>query len=141
MAELKTKVNDKDVNDFILEFADTDQKKQDAFHLLKYLEDISGHPPKMWGGSIIGYGEYFYKSDRSAQKGDWPLLGFSPRKAAISLYIYMPTPENDELLKELGKFKMGKACIYVKKVSDINLDVFKKISLNTIAFLKEKYPA
>ncbi len=139
MAELKTQQNDANVADFINTFADTEQKRKDAFELLKLMQDFTGFEPKMWGPSIIGFGMYHYKSERSRQEGDWPLVGFSPRKAAISLYVYSGAPGQEELLKDLGKFKMGAGCIYVKKLSDINQDVLKKIMKTTIDFLKEKY--
>lgn len=139
MAELKTKLNDADVSEFINSFADSEQKKKDSFELLKLIQDFTGHEPKMWGGSIIGFGSYHYKSDRSRQEGDWPLVGFSPRKAAISLYVYSGCSGQNDLLKELGKFKMGKSCIYVKKLSDINQDVLKQLMKSTIDFLQEKY--
>src|SRR5690606_31051664 len=136
MAEIKTKQTDADVHDFINAFADTEQKKKDSFELLKLMQDSTGYEPKMWGPSIIGFGQYHYESEKSSQKGDWPLVGFSPRKAAISLYVYTGSSGQDELLKELGKFKMGKACIYVKKLSDINQVVLKKLMESTIEYLK-----
>lgn len=88
---------------------------------------------------MIGYGSYYYQSERSRQEGEWFLVGFSPRKAAISLYIYSGGEQQKELLGELGKFKMGKACIYVNKLSDINLEVLKKLVLSTVSFLHEKH--
>ncbi len=139
MAELKTKQTQESVTDFINSFADTEQKKQDSFELLKLMEYFTGFEPKMWGGSIIGFGNYHYKSERSTQEGDWFLVGFSPRKAAISLYVYSGCDEQEHLLKELGKFKMGKACIYIKKLSDINQDILKKMMKETIDFLQSKY--
>lgn len=139
MAEIKTKATDADVHDFINTFADTEQKKKDSFELLQLMQEFTGYEPKMWGSSIIGFGQYHYQSERSSQKGDWPLVGFSPRKAAISLYVYTSSPGQDDLLKELGKFKMGKACIYVKKLSDINQVVLKKLMESTIDYLKMKY--
>ncbi len=139
MAELKTKVTDANVHDFINTFADTEQKRQDSFELLKLMEKVTGYQPKMWGPSIIGFGSYHYKSDRSSQQGDWPLIGFSPRKAAISLYVYSGGEEQRHLLENLGKFKMGKACIYVKKLSDIDQKELTKLIKGTIKFLKSKY--
>ncbi len=139
MAELKTKQTEKDVHQFIKTFADTEQKQKDSFELLKLMQDFTGYEPKMWGASIIGFGKYHYKSERSSQQGDWPLVGFSPRKAAISLYVYTGQKEHEHLLNDLGKFKMGKACIYVRKLSDINTDALKKIMQATIDFLKSKY--
>jgi hypothetical protein len=139
MAELKTKQNDADVYEFIKSFADTDQKRKDSLEILKLMQDFTGYEPKMWGTSIIGFGSYHYKSDRSRQEGDWPLVGFSPRKTAISLYVYAGSPGQEDLLKELGKFKMGKSCIYVKKLSDINQETLKKLIKSTIEFLQSKY--
>lgn len=139
MAELKTKPTNADVHQFINDFADTEQKRRDSFELLKLMQDFTGHEPRMWGPSIIGFGSYHYKSERSRQEGDWPLLGFSPRKAAISLYVYSGSPEHEHLLKDLGKFKMGKACIYIKKLSDINQDALKIMMKATIDFLESKY--
>lgn len=112
-------------------------KKADSLQLLKLMKNWSGFEGKMWGGSIIGFGSYHYKY-ASGHEGDAPLLGFSPRKSAISLYIYAPTKENEKLLKELGKYKMGKACIYLKKLADADILVMEKISLETIKFLKER---
>ncbi|OFY54307.1 MAG: hypothetical protein A2X22_13080 [Bacteroidetes bacterium GWF2_49_14] len=139
MAELKTQQNNANVIEFINQFADNDQKRKDSFELLKLMQDFTGCEPKMWGPSIIGFGSFHYKSERSRQEGDWPLIGFSPRKAAISLYVFTGAKEHEYLLEGLGKFKMGKACIYVKKLSDINQDVLKKLMTETIVFLQTKY--
>ena len=92
----------------------------------------------MWGPTIIGFGSYHYKY-ASGHEGDAPMLGFSPRKAEFSLYVYLPTDENKPLLEGLGKFKMGKACIYVKKLSDLNIGALEKICKANIAYLNEKY--
>ncbi|MCH7409345.1 DUF1801 domain-containing protein [Belliella sp. DSM 111904] len=139
MAELKTKENDANVHDFINSFADTEQKRKDSFEILQLMKDFTGFEPKMWGGSIIGFGQYHYKSERSSQEGDWPLVGFSPRKAAISLYVYSGCSGQEELLQDLGKFKMGKSCIYIKKLSDINQETLKKLMKSTIEYLKSKH--
>lgn len=139
MAELKTKQNDADVMEFIHSFADTEQKRKDSIELLKLMQEFTGYEPKMWGSSIIGFGSYHYKSERSRQEGDWPLVGFSPRKTAISLYVYSGAAGQEDLLKDLGKFKMGKGCIYVKKLSDININTLKKLIKTTIEFLENKY--
>lgn len=139
MAELKTKQNDADVREFINSLVDTEQKKNDSFEMLELMQNFTGYAPKMWGGSIIGFGQYHYKSDRSTQEGDWPLVGFSPRKAAISLYVYSGCAGQEDLLKDLGTFKMGKACIYIKKLSDINQDTLKKLIKSTIEYLQTKH--
>jgi hypothetical protein len=139
MAELKTKQTDGSVLEFIDTFANSEQKKQDSYELLQLMRDFTGFEPKMWGPSMIGFGVYHYKSERSKQEGDWPLVGFSPRKAAISLYVFSGLPEHEYLLKDLGRFTMGKACIYVKKLSDIDLEALKKIMKASINHLQEKY--
>ena len=139
MAELKTKKTEADVTEFINSFADTEQKRKDSFELLKLMREFTGFEPKMWGASMIGFGQYHYKSERSSQEGDWPLVGFSPRKAAISLYVYTGAPEHEHLLEGLGKFKKGAACIYVKKLSDIDQEALKKLMKTTIGFLQARH--
>lgn len=139
MAEIKTKLTNADVHEFINSFADTEQKRKDSYELLTLMQDLTGYEPKMWGSSMIGFGSYHYKSDRSRQEGDWPLVGFSPRKAAISLYVYTASAQHEHLLQKLGKFKMGKACIYIKKLSDIDQNELKNLIKETINFLRSKY--
>jgi hypothetical protein len=140
MAEIKTKLNDADVYEFINRFADSEQKRRDSIQLIKIMQGFTGFEPRMWGPSIIGFGKYHYKSERSRQEGDWPMVGFSPRKAAISLYVYTGAGEQKHLLENLGKYKMGKACIYIRKLSDINVDVLRDLMRTTIAYLRAKYP-
>ncbi len=139
MAEIKTKQTLVNVHDFIMAFAETEQKKSDSVELVKLMQEFTGFEPRMWGPSIIGFGQYHYKSERSRQEGDWPLVGFSPRKAAISLYVYSGCAGQEELLSALGKFTMGKGCIYIKKLSDIDTEVLKKIMKSTIGHLQEKF--
>ena len=139
MGELKTKQNDANVHDFIYEFANSEQKRQDSFQLLKIMQEETGFEPKMWGPTMIGFGSYHYKSDRSSQQGEWFLVGFSPRKAAISLYVNSGGEKEDQL-KDLGKFKMGKSCIYIKKLADINETVLRKMIRSSVDFLQKKYP-
>lgn len=139
MGELKTKQHDEDVVEFIRNFVDIEQKQVDSFALVDLLREITGQEPKMWGDTIIGFGKYHYKSLRSRQEGDWMRVGFSPRKAAISLYVYVGTPEQEQLLKHLGKFKIGKGCIYVKRLSDIDIEVLKQITFLTLTWLDETY--
>ena len=141
MAEIKTKQTNADVHEFINSFADTEQKRKDSFELLQLMQKTTGCEPKMWGPSMIGFGSFHYKSERSRQEGDWPLIGFSPRKSAISLYVYTGSEQHRHLLQNLGKFKMGKACIYIKKLSDIDQKELKNLMEETIRFLKAKYGA
>lgn len=139
MAEIKTKQHDGDVMAFIEAFAESDQRRKDSYALIQLMQDFTGFPPKMWGPSIIGFGSYHYKSDRSKQEGDWLLVGFSPRKAAISLYVYTGLPEHEQLLKALGKYTVGKACVYIKKLSDIDQEALKRLMGATIDYLQTRH--
>lgn len=138
MYEQKTKETDADVIEFI-ESVDHPKKKQDAYKLLELFEQASGYPAKMWGPSIIGFGSYHYVY-ASGHSGDAPLVGFSPRKAKISLYFATGDPERGPLLARLGKHTSGKACVYINKTEDVDLDVIKELINQSIAFLQELYP-
>jgi Domain of unknown function (DU1801) len=126
MAEPKTKVNDADVNDFI-NSVDGNQKKQDGLKLLEFFTRMTGEKPKMWGSSIIGFGQYHYKSERSSQEGDWMLIGFSPRKQALTLYLMLGHADYSSYLHRLGKFKTGKGCLYINKLEDVNGGVLEEL--------------
>lgn len=123
---VKTKVNDESVENFI-ETIEDDTKRRDSFKLLEVYKKITNEEPKMWGTSIIGFGLWHYKSDRSRQEGDWPLAGFSPRKQYLTLYVMSDTVDHSDLLKDLGKHKTSKACLYINKLADIDLKVLEKI--------------
>ena len=138
MAKNKTTETKVKVSEFIESFVENDQKKADSYKLIDLMTAWSGFEPKMWGPTIIGFGSYHYKY-ASGHEGDAPMLGFSPRKAQFSLYVYSKTKKSDALLQDLGKFKMGKACIYFKKLSDIDVDVVEKLSRETIAYLNEHH--
>ncbi|MDG4946444.1 DUF1801 domain-containing protein [Weeksellaceae bacterium KMM 9713] len=138
MAQNKTQPTEVNVIDFIHSFANTDQKIKDSLELIEIMKEVSGFEPKMWGPSIIGFGEYHYKY-ASGHEGNAPLLGFSPRKSAISLYAYSGSEEHKHLLENLGKFKMGKSCIYINKLADINIEELKTLMKETIQFLKTTY--
>ncbi|NHM30906.1 DUF1801 domain-containing protein [Neobacillus terrae] len=138
MYEFKTIENKNSVIEFI-ENAVEPKKREDAYKLLDIFTESSGYEAKMWGGSIIGFGSYHYKYE-SGHEGDSMLVGFSPRKAKISLYFATGDQQREHLLKEFGKHKAGKACVYINKVSDINIDVLKALILQSIKHLKETYP-
>jgi hypothetical protein len=138
MAKNKTTETEISVSDFINSYVDSDQKKIDSFKLIELMTEWSGFEPKMWGPTIVGFGSYHYKY-ASGHEGDAPLIGFSPRKAEFSLYIYTAADEHKYLLDNLGKFKMGKACIYVKKLSDINMATVAELCKATIAYLSKHY--
>ncbi|HJY13200.1 MAG TPA: DUF1801 domain-containing protein [Flavobacterium sp.] len=134
----KTNETEVSVTDFINSYVENEQKKTDSYQLIKLMSEWSGCEPKMWGPTIIGFGSYHYKY-ASGHEGDMPIIGFSPRKAEFSLYVYAPTEENKHLLNDLGKFKMGKACIYIKKLSDINIDTLEKLCKTTIVYINENH--
>lgn len=138
MAKTKTTESNISVQEFIESDVDSDQKKTDSFRLIELMSEWSGFNAKLWGKSIIGFGSYHYKY-LSGHEGDAPLIGFSPRKAEFSLYIYSPIPEQEKILNSLGKFKIGKACIYCKKLSDINIDILEAMARSTIAYLNEHH--
>jgi len=138
MAKNKTNETEVSVTDFIESYVDNDQKKIDSYKLIELMSKWSGFDPRMWGPTIIGFGRYHYKY-ASGHEGDAPLLGFSPRKAQFSLYIYSQTEKSKKLLEDFGKFKMGKACIYVKKLSDIDIKVLEELCLETIKYLNEHH--
>ncbi len=138
MAKNKTTETEVDVTEFIDSYVDNEQKKIDSHRLTELMVQWSGFKPKMWGPTIIGFGSYHYKY-ASGHEGDAPMLGFSPRKAQFSLYVYSKTPKSDELLKDLGKFKMGKACIYIKKLADIDISILEKLCKESIAYLNEHH--
>ena len=134
----KTTETEVSVSDFIASFVETEQKKTDSFKLIDLMQEWSGHEAKLWGPSIIRFGSH-HSRYASRHEGDMPLIAFSPRKAAFSLYVYSENEESKSLLGELGKFKMGKACIYVNKLSDISLSTLEKLCKGTISYL-QKHP-
>ncbi|WP_417265878.1 DUF1801 domain-containing protein [Brumimicrobium sp.] len=138
MAKNKTQETEQNVEEFIESFANTEQKKKDSFELIKLMKEVTGFEPKMWGPTIIGFGSYHY-TYASGHEGDAPLVGFSPRKAEISLYVFTGAEEHEHLLENLGKFRKGKSCIYIKKLENIDQEELKKVMRETIQFVKEKY--
>ena len=142
MAEIKTKLTNASVEDFIASVPD-ETKRKDSLVLLKLFQKVTGEKPKMWGPSIIGFGSYHYKSERSSQEGDWMLAGFSPRKQNLTLYVmglYISSDFND-LLKKLGKHKVsGGACLYLNKLSDVDLKVLEQIIKKSFVMMKKRHP-
>lgn len=138
MAKNKTTYTGQNVIDFINAYVDKEQKKEDSFQIIKLMQEWSGCEPKMFGPSIIGFGNYHYKY-ASGHEGDAPVLGFSPRKTALTFYVYSDTEKSKLLLEDLGKFKMSKACIYVKKLSDIDTSVLKELCLETVKYISEHH--
>jgi hypothetical protein len=125
MAEPKTKSNDGDVEAFLNEITD-EKKRHDCFTILELMKKITRAEPKMWGASIIGFGNYRYKYE-SGREGDWFLAGFAPRKQNITFYITSGFTKYNELLAKLGKHKTGKSCLHINKLEDVNLSVLEEM--------------
>ncbi|PAV31613.1 hypothetical protein CIL05_02860 [Virgibacillus profundi] len=138
MYEHKTKENDSSAIEFI-ESVGNSKKREDAYKLLDIFTETTGYPAKMWGPSIIGFGSYHYKY-ASGHEGDAALVGFSPRKAKISLYFATGDEKREELLKNFGKHTTGKACVYINKIADIDVDILKALINQSVLFLRETYP-
>jgi hypothetical protein len=138
MAELKTQKNSKSVKKFI-ESVEHEVRRQDSFTLLEIFKRITGLKATMWGTSIIGFGQYHYKSERSTQEGDWPMTGFSPRKSNMSVYLMTGVKQYPELLKKLGKHKHGNSCLNINKLADIDLKILEKMITTDFKAMKKKY--
>ena len=137
MSDNKTKPTEVSASSFI-SAVEPEQKRKDAEKLLALFEQLTGKPAKMWGPSIIGFDEYHYKYD-SGREGDFLATGFSPRKTALTLYIMAGFSNYESQLKKLGKFKMGKSCLYVKKLDDIDLTVLSEMIVESVKYIKNKY--
>lgn len=135
MYELKTKETDASVIEFI-ESVDHPKKREDAYRLLDIFTEVSGYEAKMWGPSIIGFGHYHYKY-QTGHEGDAPLVGFSPRKAKISLYFSPGDREREQLLQQFGKHTTGKACVYINKLADVEEDILKALIQQSIVFYRK----
>ncbi len=138
MAENKTQASKASVTQFI-NSVENPQRRKDAKVVAKIMREVSGKRPKMWGPSIVGYGEYHYKYD-SGREGDFMRLGFSPRKAELVVYIMPGYSDYGPLLKKLGKHRKGKSCLYIRKLEDINLDVLKELIQAGWNDMLQRYP-
>lgn len=138
MAQNKTLENDSSVTAFLNTVTDA-TKRKDSFDLLELFKEASSFDAKMWGTAIVGFGSYHYKYE-SGREGDAPLTGFSPRKDSFALYFSSELKDREKLLASLGKHKTGKACVYVKKLEDVNIEILKQIITNSIEDIKSKYP-
>jgi hypothetical protein len=138
VATLKTTVNDASVEDFINKVED-EVKRQDSRTLLKLFAKVTGEKPRMWGSSIIGFGSYHYKSEKSRQEGEWMLTGFSPRKQNLTLYVIPGFDDYQDLLSELGKHKTSVGCLYINKLADVDLAVLEKLVKRSFAAMKSEH--
>jgi len=138
MAGLKTKPTNASAKAFIESVPDK-TRREDGLVLLKMFERATGEKPRMWGTSIVGYGMYHYKSERSSQEGDWPLVSFSPRKQNLTLYLFMYRFDHlVDLLKKLGKHKTSVGCLYINKLADVDLKVLEQIIKKSFVYNKKK---
>ena len=133
-ADIKTKVNDASVEQF-LRSVENEQRRKDSFVVLEMMKKITKLEPKMWGPSIVGFGSYHYKY-ASGREGDMPIVGFSPRKQALSLYILSGFSNYEELLKKLGKHKTSVACLYINKLADVDLKVLEQLVKESVKHMK-----
>lgn len=134
MAENKTKPTDADVVEFLDNVEDAG-KRQDCFTVLKLMEEVTGEKATMWGSSIVGFGSYHYKY-ASGREGDSPLVGFSPRKQNLTLYVLTDFEGEDELMQKLGKYTTGKVCLYVKRLTDIDMGVLRELVEKCVEHVK-----
>jgi hypothetical protein len=136
MAELKTKLNDASVTEFLNGIED-EEKRADSFEILKLMKQVTKEEPKMWGSSIIGFGNVHYKYD-SGREGDWFLTGFSPRNQNLTLYVVGSFKPHVDLLNKLGKHKTGVGCLYIKKLQDVDIKVLKELIQQSVKAAKKK---
>lgn len=137
MATNKTQPNDSNVNVFLDSIAE-DKKRADSFKLLKIMQEITSESPKMWGSSIIGFGNYHYKYE-SGREGDFFIVGFSPRKQNLTLYIMPGFERYEKLMADLGKYKTGKSCLYIKSLDDVDMKILKELISNSVSYMNKKY--
>ena len=137
MKENKTKLNDSSVMDF-LNNVENEKRKADALVVLEMMKKLTQEEPKMWGSSLVGFGTYHYKYE-SGHEGDLFITGFSPRKQSLTLYIMNGFQRYEELMSQLGKFKIGKSCLYVNKIEDVDLEVLENLIVESVNYMKKKY--
>lgn len=136
--ENKTKTTEVDPIDFINAQVADEQKKKDSLQLIELMTTWSAYEPKMWGSSLIGFGRYHYKYD-SGREGDWFLTGFSPRKNNLSIYITAGFEKYNDIMSKLGKYSTGASCLYVKRLSDIDIDTLKALVERSVRDMKKRY--
>ena len=134
MTELKTKPTKKSVGEF-LKKVEYPTKREDCKTILNLMKEITKEEPVMWGDSIVGFGSYHYKY-ASGREGDWFLVGFSPRKQNLTIYLMSGFEKYKEILNDLGKFKTGKSCLYINKLNDINMQKLRELVSESVKHLK-----
>jgi hypothetical protein len=135
MAQLKTQKNDASVEEFLDSVAN-ERKRQDSYAILELMQDVTGEEPAMWGTSIVGFGSYHYKY-ASGRENDWFLVGFSPRKQNLTLYIMSGFDEYESLLANLGKHKTGKSCLYINKLEDVDQSTLRELVEKSVTHMAQ----
>ena len=135
MAELKTKPTSESVNEFLGRL--DEKRRKDCMAVVKLMKSATGVRPKMWGSSIVGFGTYRYRYE-SGREGEWPVVGFSPRKSDLTLYIMPGFERFENLMKKLGKYKTGKSCLYIKRLTDVDVDVLKELITESVNAMSDK---
>jgi hypothetical protein len=125
MAEPKTKRNDGDVATFLASVPDPG-RRADAEAVCELMAEVTGEPPTMWGAAIVGFGSKHYRY-ASGREGDWPVVGLSPRKQSLTLYLMDGFDHHGDLLDQLGKHSLGKSCLYIKRLSDVDVSVLRRL--------------
>ena len=138
MVENKTQRNDGDVMAY-LESVQNKRRREDSLVVLKIMEEVTSEPAEMWGSSIVGFGSYHYKYE-SGREGDFMISGFAPRKQALTLYIMGGFERHEELLAKLGKHRTGSSCLYINKLTDVDLDVLREIISESVAHMRREHP-
>ena len=128
LAQIKTKETEASAEDFIKKIPD-EQKRKDSMAIVKMMEKAVKSPPKLWGSSIIGFGDVRYKSPSSGREVDWFKIGFSPRKTNLTIYMGCDVKKHGDALKQLGKYKTGMGCLYINKLADVDVKVLEKMIL------------
>jgi len=137
MSDLKTKRNDANVDAFI-STVENETRRHDFYQILEIMKTVTKKSPEMWGGNIVGFGTYYYQYE-SGQEGNWFTTGFSPRKQNLTLYIMPGFSQLEDLLAKLGKHKLGKSCLYINELSDVNLKVLEQIIKNSVVQLCKQH--
>ena len=136
MDELKTKPTTTSVSDF-LDSVEDDERRQDCLTVAKIMRKATGANPRMWGPSIVGFGDHHYKYE-SGREGDWFLTGFSPRKRELTLYIMPGVERYPDLMAKLGKYKTGKSCLYIKRLADVDLKVLQTLVETSVRHMQAR---
>lgn len=137
MAENKTKPNKTSVTAFINGIED-EQRRRDVKKVAAMMREATGSRARMWGANIVGYGQYHYKYD-SGREGDFMITGFSPRKQALTLYVIPGFKHFETLMSKLGKYKTGKSCLYIRKLSDVDEKVLKRLIVASVRYMRKNY--